>query len=373
MKLRTSISLLALLFSVPQLMISAEIHKANRGAVATTALANLPMSFEPAQAPGRFVARGGSYRVSIGANDAYIAIPNGVSGSKGTLHFAFENANPAASLQGMGPLPGVINYYRGQDSRNWRLGVKPYAKVQAKSIYPGIDVVYYGDRRRLEFDFMVAAGADPKAIALKVDGADQLSISEQGDLVAGLNGKDFRFHKPHAYQFIGGKQAPVAVEYALNGSNQARVRVGNYDRSRTLVIDPMLTYSTFLGGTQADSGNGMAIDSTGNAYIAGESCSSDFIGGTNFKGTQTACDAFVTKLDPTGQTVVWTTFIAGQAPVPNPATASANGVAVDGSGNIYVIGTTNFFDLPLLTTPGVSDHSSTYNGGDSDAFISILN
>src|SRR5947207_5988214 len=373
MKLRTRISLLAILPLLPQLMIAAETRTSNRRTVATTALARLPMSFEPAQTSGRFVATGGSYRVSIGANDSYVAINNGVSGPKPTLHFAFENANPTAWLEGIEPLPGMINYYRGQDSRNWRLGIKSYAKIQAKSVYPGIDVVYYGDHRRLEFDFVVAAGADPKAIALKVDGADELSLSEQGDLVAAVEGKDFRFRKPYAYQLIHGKQAPVAVEYALNGPNTATLRVGKYDKSKRLVIDPMLTYSTFMGGSQADTGNGIVIDSSGDAYIAGESCSSDFIGGANFKGTQNACDAYVSKLDPTGQTVLWTTFIAGQTPVPNPATASANGVAIDGSGNIYLVGTTNFFDLPLLTTPGPTDHSSAYTGGDSDAFISILN
>ena len=373
MKLRTSISLLAILSLLPQFMMAAETHKAKHGPVATTALAKLPMSFEPTQTSGRFIENGGSYRVSIGASDSYIAITNDATGPKSTLHFAFENANPAASLQGMEPLPGVINYYRGQDSRNWRLGVKPYAKVQATAVYPGVDVVYYGDGRRLEFDFVVAAGADPKAIAFKVDGADELSLSDQGDLVAGVSGKEFRFHKPYAYQLTRGKQVPVAVEYALNAANKASLRLGSYDKSRKLVIDPTLTYSTFLGGSQADTGNGIAVDSTGNAYIAGKSCSSDFVGGTNFKGTQNACDAYVTKLDPTGQTVLWTTFIAGATPVPNPATAAANGVAVDAAGNLYVIGTTNFFDLPLLTTPGATDHSSAYNGGDSDAFISILN
>jgi hypothetical protein len=373
MKLRTSSSVLAILFLLPQFMIAAENRTPNRGPVAATALATLPMSFEPAQMSGRFVARSGSYTVSIGANDSYIAINNGVSGPKSILHFAFENASSTTWLEGIEPLPGVINYYRGQDSRNWRLGVKPYAKVQAKSVYPGIDVLYYGDRRRLEFDFVVAAGADTKAIAFNVDGADELSVSEQGDLVAGINEKEFRFHKPYAYQLVNGKKVAVAVEYALEGTNKATLRLGNYDKSRTLVIDPTLTYSTFLGGSLADTGNGIAVDTTDNAYIAGQSCSSDFIGGANFKGTQSACDAYVTKLDPTGQTVLWTTFIAGAAPVPNPATASANGVAVDASGNVYVVGTTNFFDLPLLTTPGATDHSSTYNGGDSDAFISILN
>ena len=374
MKLRSRMSLLATLFLLSQVMIAAESHTANRGAVAKTALARLPMSFEPAQTAGRFLASSRSYSVSIGANDSYIAINNNdVSGTKPTLRFAFENANPTAWLEGIQPLPGIINYYRGQDSRNWRLGVKTYAKVQAKSVYPGIDVVYYGDHRRLEFDFVVAPGADPKVVALKVDGANELSLSEQGDLVAGSNGKEFRFHKPYAYQLIQGKQAPVAVEYALQGPNKASLRLGRYDKSRALVIDPKLTYSTFMGGSQADTGNGLAIDSTGNAYIAGETCSSDFISGANFKGTQNSCDAFVSKLDPTGQTVLWTTFIAGATPVPNPATAAAHGVAVDGAGNVYVIGTTNFFDLPLLTTPGATDHSSAYNGGDSDAFISILN
>src|SRR5215813_4599453 len=373
MKLRTSLPLLAILVLLPQFMIAAKISTAKRGPVATTALAKLPMSFEPAQTFGRFIANGGSYRLSIGPNDSYIAINNGVAGAKSTLHFEFENANPTAALKGMEPLPGVVNYYRGQDSQNWRVGVKTYAKIQAKSIYPGIDVVYYGDHRRLEFDFVVAAGADPNAIALKLDGAEKLSLSEQGNLVAGVNGNELRFHKPYAYQLIHGKQIAVAVEYMLNEPNKARLHLGNYDKSRALVIDPKLTYSTFMGGSQADNGNGIAIDSTGNAYIAGKSCSNDFVGGTNFKGTQNSCDAYLTKLDPTGQTVLWTTFIAGATPIPNPATASGNGVAIDAAGNVYLVGTTNFFDLPLLTTPGPTDHTSTYNGGDSDAFIAILN
>lgn len=373
MRLKTSFPLLAILFLLAQFAMAAKIPPAKRGPVAKTALATLPMSFEPEQASDRFVASGGSYRVSIGANDSYVAINTGVSGPNSILHFAFENANPTAALTGIEPLPGVINYYKGQDSRKWRLGVKPYAKLQVKSVYPGIDVLYYGDHRRLEFDFVLAAGADAHSIALKVDGADRLSLSEQGDVVAGINGNEFRFHKPYAYQLVRGKQIPVAVEYALNSANNATLRVGNYDKNRTLVIDPKLTYSTFLGGSQADSGNGIAIDSTGNAYIAGKTCSNDFVGGTNFKGVQNSCDAYVTKLDPTGQTVLWTTFIAGAAPVPNPATAAGNGVAVDAAGNVYLVGTTNFFDLPLLTTPGPTDHASAYNGGDSDAFISVLN
>ena len=302
MKLRTSLPLLAILSLLPQFATAAEAHKANRGAVAKTALAGLPMSFEPAQTSSRFIANGGSYRMSIGANDSYIAINNGVSGSKSILHFAFDGANPTAGLEGIEPLPGVINYYRGQDSRNWRLGVKTFAKVQAKSVYPGIDVVYYGDRHRLEFDFVVAAGADPKAIGLKVDGADALSLSEQGDLVVGVNGREFRFHKPYAYQLIDGKQAAVAVEYATNGPNKASLQVGNYDKSRALVIDPMLTYSTFLGGSQADTGNGLAIDSSGNAYIAGTAQSPDFP--TTANSFQTSLhgwqNAFVAKVQAGG-------------------------------------------------------------------------
>src|SRR5215813_6129595 len=196
MKLRTRISLLTILFFLSQLMAAAKTHRADHRAVAKTAFTKLPMSFEPAQTTGRFVASSGSYRVSIGAYDSYIAFNNGVSGSSRILHFAFENANPTAWLQGIKPLPGVINYYRGQDSRNWRLGVKPYEKVQAKSVYPGIDVVYYGDHRQLEFDFVVAPGGNPKVVAFKIDGDDKLSLSPEGDLVAGANGTEFRFHKP---------------------------------------------------------------------------------------------------------------------------------------------------------------------------------
>ncbi len=378
MKLKFCVVLAAAVI-LPHLLIAenAQTHSASARVATAKALANLPLSFAPAPVPGQFVARSGGNTISVGATESYVALRDKNSATAKVLRYSFEHSNRSAVAEGIEPLPGVINQYRGRDPRNWRLGIPTFAKVRANNVYPGVDVLYYGDQRRLEFDFIVAPNSDPGAIALAFDGADKLWISAAGDLVAEIDGREIRFAKPFAYQRIAGERTPVSVEYVLD-QGRARLRLGAYAKSAELVIDPVLTYSTFLGGGQADVANGIAVDAAGNAYVAGQTCSSDFIApspnssGTTFKGALGACDAYVTKLDPAGTTLLYTTFIAGQLPSPPNATATANGIAVDAAGRAYIVGTTNFWDLPL-TTPNPIGRLSPYNGGDSDAFITILN
>jgi Abnormal spindle-like microcephaly-assoc'd, ASPM-SPD-2-Hydin/Beta-propeller repeat len=369
MRLRVFFVSLVLVFAFSQFLMAGNASH-NVSAQHSDAFAKLPLSFESAT-PGQFLSRSGSYTLSVGAIDSYIALKGRGTGTAKVLHFSFDRGNKAALAEGMERLAGVVNYYRGNDPKNWRVGLPMYAKVMAKNVYPGVDVVYYGDQRRLEFDFVVAPHSDPGAIAVAFTGADQLSISAEGDLVAKVGDREVRFVKPFAYQRTDEKKTRVTVAYALE-QGKARMVLGDYDKSQELIIDPVLTYSSFLGGSLADEANALAVDTLGNTYVAGQTCSSDFPNpsGAIFAGS---CDAFVTKLNATGTAVVYTTFIAGQIPDPPDATASASAIALDATGQAYIAGTTNFWDLPGTSNPpNPADRPAAYNGGDSDAFIAIL-
>ncbi len=287
--------------------------------------------------------------------------------------------------------------------------MRNFAKLRTKDAYPGVDVVYYGDQRRLEFDFVVAPMADPRAIALTLSGMDRLFINADGDLVAEVNGHPVRFAKPYAYQKVSGSAQAVSVEYTLAAPGKVQLKIGDYDKNLELVIDPTLSYSTYLGGSQGDTANGIAVDTAGNAYITGQTCS---IGqdqnpilfpaptpnpsNTTVKGVSPACNAYVTKLDPTGATVLFTTFISGVVPTAANGSASGNGIALDdtslnptpvpnGYPNVYVVGTTSFQDMPIplcgiapcpvgfYQDPAYTSASPNWPGGDTDPFIAILN
>ena len=377
---------------------------------AARAYASLPLHFEPTSEQGRFLARSGGYSVLIGAGESAIGIPGANASPMQVLRFTFDHASAAAQLEAIEPLPGVANYYVGQDPSKWRLGVRTFAKLRTKDVYPGVDVVYYGDHRRLEFDFVVAPMANAKAIALTLSGMDKLYVNTDGDLVAEVNGQPVRFAKPYAYQKVAGLAKRVSAEYALSAPNKAELKLGDYDKNLELVIDPVMSYSTYLGGSQADTANGIAVDTLGYAYITGQTCS---IGkdsnplifpagnpnttGTTPEGVLGACDAYVTKLSPDGSTVVFTTFISGTVATRSKASASGNGIALDDISlnpnpvpsllynsnprqygtpypNVYVVGTTVYKDMPIVGyTPSVpASVSPTWPGGDSDPFIAIL-
>ncbi len=417
MKLKLGVALLALVTAVIPSSLSAENVQAQAAAKrdAARTYANLPLHFEPAVEQGRFLARSGKYSVLIAAGESVIAISDGIAGSTRILRFGFEHANSAAQIEGIEPLPGVTNYYVGQDKNKWRLGVRNFAKLRTRDAYPGVDVVYYGDNRHMEFDFVVAPMANPNAIALTLSGMDKLYVDADGDLVAEVGDLPIHFAKPYAYQKVDGLARRVSVEYTLTAPDRAELKLGDYDKNLALVIDPSLSYSTYLGGSQADTANGIAVDASGYAYVTGQTCSLGLdtpdpvpfpgVAAGAFRGVLGACDAYVTKLsnDNTG-TVLYTTILAGQAPYPLNGFAVGNGITLDnlslnpapvGPGttpysparpNIYVVGTTSFRDFPIIgytapaptitisgqTAPATSSMPTQYNGGDSDVFIAIL-
>jgi len=337
----------------------------------------LPLSFEPTADAARFVAHSGGYSVAVEAREAMVVVNDAKSGKSQALRFGFAHASPAGSLEALEPQGGVTNYYLGSDPAKWRLGVKNYAKLRVPAVYPGIDVIYYGDHRRLEFDFKVAPKADPSVIALSFSGMDKLYKSEAGELVAEINGHAVRFAKPFAYQRVDGASKAVAVDYELASANTVHLRLGNYDSSAELIIDPVVSYALYLGGSQGDVANGIAVDTSGNAYVTGQTCSSDFPNSSSsIPPNCAAYDAYVTKYSADGTAYVYTTIIGDTN---SKYSVGANAIALDSSNQAYITGGTNYpylthIGLGYLSDPSLSylNNLNTWRGGDSDAFITIL-
>lgn len=269
--------------------------------------------------------------------------------SPSVLRMKLLGANPTAKVIGTEVLPGKSNYFIGNDPSKWRTDVPNYGKVQYKDIYSGVDLVYYGNQGELEQDFVVSPGADPAAIKFALEGADSVRIDEQGNLVAGLKSVGIVLNKPTVYQLVSGAQRrPVEGSFKLMAENRIGFEVRAYDRSRPLVIDPVLAYSTYFGGSDFDEAISMATDLLGNAYFAGATSSSDFPATSGAYdttcGTDGYCnqsgDVFVTKLNPAGTAVIYSTYVGGSND------DFGTGIAVDRYGNAYVTGRTLSADFP---------------------------
>jgi hypothetical protein len=263
--------------------------------------------------------------------------------------------NQSADAAPESELPAKTNYFIGNKPDQWRTNVSTYAKVRYRAVYPGIDLVYYGNDRQLEHDFVIHPGADPSVIRLAFEGSDRVEVDQHGDLVLHVDGDILRQRRPIIYQDLDGKRRQIHGAYVLKGENQVVFRLGDYDTTRTLIIDPVLVYSTYLGGTSAGvAGNGeratdIDVDAAGNAYVLGITDSVDFpvvIGDFTLGGTR---DAFVTKLDSSGA-VIYSTFLGGSG------AETAQRMAIDAAGNVYLTGSTTSADFPTTlnaynTTP----------------------
>jgi len=270
-------------------------------------------------------------------------------------------SNPAAHITGLEQLPGKVNYFVGNDPKKWRKNVPTYGKVRYEGVYPGVDLVYYGNQRQLEYDFIVAPGANPGRMRLAIAGAEKLGVGTNGDLVLRIAGGEVRLHKPIVYQQAGGVRKEIAGRYVLRSKRDVAFEVARYDASKPLIIDPVLSYSTYLGGRDTDFGNAIAVDASGNAYVTGNTTSRNFPTKNSVQASLAGgSDVFVTKLDPTGSTLVYSTYLGGSAD------ESGNGIAVDGSGNAYVTGSTNSANFPTKNA------FQAALGGGSDAFVAKL-
>ena len=280
--------------------------------------------------------------------------------SPAVLRMRLVGANTAAQPEGLRELPGKRNYFIGNDPKKWHRRVPTYAQVRYKDAYPGIDLVYYGNQGQLEYDFVVAPGASPKAITLAMTstGDKPLRINEAGDLVASLDERQVHFLKPLVYQGSGTEKAYVDGQYVLKGQHNVAFEIGSYDHSKALIIDPTLSYSTYLGGSGDDDGYGIAVDSAGNAYVTGQTVSTDFPTSNAWQPTKGgAYDAFVAALDPTGTTLLYSTYLGGSA------NDVGHGIAVDSVGDAYVTGFTLSTDFPT------SNPLQPTNHGGTDAFV----
>ncbi|MFM1767554.1 MAG: hypothetical protein RJA22_83 [Verrucomicrobiota bacterium] len=339
----------------------------------------LPAFFEAnrGQADARyaFVARGQRHAVQLAANEAVVVLEEAASGTSREVRLAWVGASPAARPEGLEPLAGRVHYLLGSDPSRWQTGVPTFGRVRFEGILPGIDVVYYANGRELEYDFLLAPGADPRALRLRVEGADQARMGRGGELILEAGGVRLLQHRPVAYQVVQGARRPVAVRYVLAG-REVTLAVGDYDPALPLVIDPILSYSTYLGSAGQQQGWAIAVDASGAVYVAGETLTALKtlpVSGlqTNFAGgTSTSGDAFVGKLTPDGTAFAYLTYLGGSS------LDGAVGLAVDAEGHAFVTGYTTSREFPV--TPGA--YQTTIAGRNvqrttippSDAFVAKL-
>lgn len=312
-----------------------------------------PLSFEvnrgQAPADARFLIRKGARTVAVGPAEILA----------GGIRLQLLGANRRAEAEPLDPQPGVSHYLLGRDPSRWITNVPHYGRVRFRNIYPGIDIIYYLRGQDLEYDFVVAPGADPKRIRMSFRGADAVELDAAGALVARQGSSVLRLHRPVTIQ----DGRAVTSEYTV--ASAISVRLGTYDPSRTLTIDPVLSFSTFLGSGNTDSGNAIAIDAAGNTYVAGSTRSPNFPTRTPLQGTLGAAgfdDVFITKLNPAGTALVYSTFLGGSGD------DQASGLAVDASGNVYVTGSTTSTNFP-----GTAGSSQPTTAGGGDAFVAKLN
>ena len=261
------------------------------------------------------------------------------------LHFQFVGANSVARVSGTDELPGKASYFLGQDPAQWRTSLSLFGRVRVAQIYPGVDLIYYGNDQRLEYDFVVAPQADAGRIAIHFTGADQVQINPAGELVFTLGRETIRQPKPVVYQTVNGERRTIAGHYALTAPQTVTFKLGDYDHALPLVIDPVLSYSTFYGGTGLDTAWAVAVDTNGFVYVAGEtmgalptspgSVTNKFNGAGSYKG-----DAFVAKFNNAATSLIYLSYVGGSADDVGLS------LAVDGSGDAYLTGYTDSTDFP---------------------------
>ncbi len=354
--------------------------------------AGLPLMFEPNEGQGnldpndrrvKFVARGSGYSLLLGSEGAVLNLSrrdlsHREAGQAAveveSLQMKLAGANPKASVSAAGLLPGKSNYLLGNDAAKWRTDIPQFAHVRYENIYPGINLVFYGNQGQLEYDFQVAPGSDPGQAELEFDGAKQLALQD-GALVVKGKGGSVRFEAPRVYQEIAGRQQAVEGSFVLRGSHRAGFAIGTYDHSRELVIDPLLSFSTYFGGINDELNNTVAVDSGFNIYLAGSTTSPSLPVGVNttvfqsgLKGVQ---NVYIAKIQPpqgsNGPLLLYVTYLGGSG------TDTPVGIAVDGAQNPYVAGTTTSTDFPVTSTNAYQPGIQTGSTGTSHIFVTRMN
>jgi hypothetical protein len=343
----------------------------------------VPISFEPnvGQTDSQigFLSHGSGYNLYLNASGAVLGLQSGQTNAKSgsnansqapnVLQMKLVGADPAAPATGMDKQAGISNYFLGNDPSKWFTNVPNYAQVRYHGVYPGVDAIYYGNQSQLEYDFRVAPGANPANIQLRFAGAQGMSLDGPGNLVLHTAGGNVVEHAPVLYQQVNGVRRAVAGSYVLDANGRVGFRVGPYDRTRELVIDPVLSYSTYLGGSGRDAGTGIAVDNAGNAYITGSTQSTDFPIVNGFQsslGTATTV-SYVAKLNAAGTALMYSTYLGGDGQ------SFAFRIAVDSSGDAYVTGQTSSTNFPTVNAILSSNPSQFSVAQNITGFVTKLN
>lgn len=342
-------------------------------ATSSEALNSVPANFEAnrgqADADVKFVGRGNGFGVLLKADGAVLALQNRKQGSadKSALRgkqspdeslpahlvtMKLDGANSTAFVSGVQEQTARANYFIGDDPSKWVRGVETYSGVLYSSVYRGVDLMFHSNEQQLEYDFMVAPGADADEIRLRFDGVERVTLANEGTLILKTPAGELRHQRPVAYQEKAGARIPVTADFKKLGDGTIGFQVGSYDQALPLVIDPVLVYSTYVGGGASDFGRGITVDAAGNAYVVGDSFSSDFL----FRASTTNSDVFIGILASNGLLLTYG-FFGGLK------NDTATGLTVDGSGNVYLCGSTESTDFPIVNSVG----SALL--GSSDAFV----
>jgi hypothetical protein len=313
-------------------------------------LDRLPLRFElnrgQADSRAKFVARMPGYSLLLTPTRAVMKLKGSPAD---VLTMKMVDANPDPPMLGLDELPGASKYFAGKDPNGWQRSVPSYRRVKYVGIYKGIDAVCYGNQGRLEYDFIVAAGGDPATIRLGFEEANRVEIDAAGDLELAFTGGEVRQYKPVVYQELNGVRREISAHYTLIQNPESELgnplvgfEIGNYDRTRPLIIDPVLTYSTYVGGSGEDQGAAIAVDSAGNTYVTGFTGSLDFPSANPQQPASRGDeDAFVLKFNPSGNQLLYATYLGGSG------RDNGSQIAVDAAGNAYVTGVTDSIDFPV--------------------------
>lgn len=323
---------------------SSPVLGARRRASLVDAYGQLPMRFEKIGLGGRFLARGEGYRVTLGSGEQSIKLSQW--GGKhedaaASLRMRLLNADPTPRLEPLEELPGAINYYLGRDPAHWRTGISTFARVTYRQVYPGIDQIFYGNQQQLEYDFVVAPGADPRRIRLEFSGARRMRLDREGNLVFEFGERELRQHKPVVYQQSGNDRRSIEGRYVIESPGIVSLAIGDYDRARELVIDPVVAYSSYWGDGRDEEATSIAIDAKGDIYLAGSASTADDPGTDGVNETESA-QAFIAKFSLSGKpSLIYQSYFGGRDD------DRAVGMAVDRDGNVCLAGTTSSADFPV--------------------------
>jgi uncharacterized repeat protein (TIGR01451 family) len=376
---------------------SPNLSNADAQSKARALLTGMPLIFEPNQGQAnldpadpraKFVTRGSGYSLFLGSEGAILSMASRKSVKPErprrdaawhamaaieveSLQMKLAGANPNANLTGAGLLPGKSNYFLGNDPAKWRQGVPQYARVRYENVYPGINLLFYGNQGRLEYDFQVAPGADPGQAELEFKGAKQLALEDGALVIQGQSGR-VRLEAPRVYQEVAGKQTAVDGGFVLRGADRAGFAIGSYDHSRELVIDPILTFSSYFGGSGDEHSTSIAVDGSFNIYLAGSTTSPNLpaVSGILQSTLSGAQNVYVAKITPPlgslPATLDYVTYLGGDG------TDTPAGIKVDGRGDPFIAGTTSSSNFPTTALTAYQPVPEAGSTGTSHVFVTEL-